>query len=306
MCAHNEKAQNVFSLCLCERFFFKETTMKIAFTTLACPDWSFEKITDTAHALGYGGIEIRVLNGTLDILNSPELAPAARETTLARLRENNLVISALGSSVRFIHADAAKFDANVRDGKAFIDRAQMFGAPFIRVYGDPFVPEVPHAKSMDMVVDGMRQLGQYAKGTGVTVLIESHQDFAQSHLLKEVMQRVDLPEVGVLYDTHHPWRFYGERPQHTVKEIGSWIRYSHWKDSKLRAGDGQAFDYVLFGEGEFPIADALNALKTIHYDGWYAFEWEKKWHPEIAEPEVALPHFMQAWQRLAAQAGIAR
>src|SRR5437762_2306001 len=148
--------------------------MKIAFTTLACPDWSFEKITDTAHAFGYDGIEIRVLNGTIDILNSPELASTAREATRARLREQNLQISGLGSSVRFIHADAAKFDANVRDGKAFIDRAQMFGAPFIRVYGDPFVPEVPHAESMDRVVDGLRQLGQYAKGSGVSVLIESH------------------------------------------------------------------------------------------------------------------------------------
>src|SRR5437870_2304096 len=146
--------------------------MKIAFTTLACPEWSFEKITDTAHALGYQGIEIRVLNGSIDILNSPELSSAASESTLARLRENSLVISGLGSSVRFIHADAAKFDTNVHDGKAFIDRAQMFGAPFIRVYGDPFVPEVAHTKSMDRVVDGLRQLGQYAKGSGVTVLIE--------------------------------------------------------------------------------------------------------------------------------------
>jgi sugar phosphate isomerase/epimerase len=276
--------------------------MKIAFTTLACPAWPFEQITGTAHALGYDGIEIRVLHGTIDILNSPELSPAARERTLADLRANHLTICGLGSSVRFIHADQTKREANIREGKAFIDRAQMFGAPFIRVYGDPFVPDVPHAESMDMVVDGMRQLGQYARGSGVTVLIESHQDFAQSHLLKEVMQRVDLPEVGVLYDTHHPWRFYGETPHHTVNEIGPWIRYTHWKDSKLRAGgDGKAFDYVLFGEGEFPIGDALAAVRRTGYDGWYAFEWEKKWHPEIAEPEVALPHFIKAFKSLAGQ-----
>ena len=270
--------------------------MKIGFSTLACPAWSFAKIVGTAHTLGYNGLELRVLNGSIDILNQPELTPRARANTLALLHRHELSISGLGSSVRFIHADPAKFEANIADGKAFIDRAQIFGAPFIRVYGDPLLPDVPHARAMDMVVDGMRQLGAYANGKGVTVLIESHGDFAQSHLLVEVMQRVSMPSVGVLYDTHHPWRFYGETPQHTVAEIGPWIRYSHWKDSKLHAAGGTAFDYVLFGEGEFPVADALNALKTINYDGWYTFEWEKQWHPEIADPEVALPHFMQAFK----------
>jgi hypothetical protein len=24
-----------------------------------------------------------------------------------------------------------------------------------------------------------------------------------------------------------------------------------------------------------------------------SFEWEKRWHPELPDPEVALPHFME-------------
>lgn len=27
------------------------------------------------------------------------------------------------------------------------------------------------------------------------------------------------------------------------------------------------------------------------YKGYYGFEWEKGWHAEIEEPEVAFPHF---------------
>jgi sugar phosphate isomerase/epimerase len=139
--------------------------VKIAFTTLACPDWSFERIVDTARELGYDGIELRFLAGSIDILNAPELAPATRETTLARLRKSELELSSLDSSVRMIHADPVKREANIREGEAFIDRAQAFGAPFIRVYGDPFVPEVSHMQAMDMVVNGLRQLGQHAAGT---------------------------------------------------------------------------------------------------------------------------------------------
>ena len=77
-----------------------------------------------------------------------------------------------------------------------------------------------------------------------------------------------------------------------MRQIGAWIRHTHWKDSMRRPGDDRAFDYVLFGAGEFPAREAMNALQSIHYDGWFVFEWEKKWHPTLEEPEVAFPQFI--------------
>ena len=35
--------------------------MKLAFSTLACPEWSWKDIYPMAHDLGYAGIEIRGL-----------------------------------------------------------------------------------------------------------------------------------------------------------------------------------------------------------------------------------------------------
>ena len=35
--------------------------------------------------------------------------------------------------------------------------------------------------------------------------------------------------------------------------------------------------------------ESLAALRAAGYDGWLTVEWEKRWHPELAEPEVALP-----------------
>jgi hypothetical protein len=29
------------------------------------------------------------------------------------------------------------------------------------------------------------------------------------------------------------------------------------------------------------------------YRGWSSVEWEKRWHPEIEEPEVALPQHLK-------------
>ena len=38
------------------------------------------------------------------------------------------------------------------------------------------------------------------------------------------------------------------------------------------------------------------ALQQLEYEGFISFEWEKKWHPSIADPEIALPHFAR-WFR---------
>jgi len=34
-------------------------------------------------------------------------------------------------------------------------------------------------------------------------------------------------------------------------------------------------------------------LTSSGYNGYYAFEWEKKWHPEIEEPETAFPAYAE-------------
>jgi fatty-acyl-CoA synthase len=40
----------------------------------------------------------------------------------------------------------------------------------------------------------------------------------------------------------------------------------------------------------------LHMLGDRGYDGYVSVEWEKRWHPELAEPEIALPQHI-AWLR---------
>jgi hypothetical protein len=47
----------------------------------------------------------------------------------------------------------------------------------------------------------------------------------------------------------------------------------------------------LLGQGEGPISEAVSALIKGNYAGYYSFEWEKLWHPEFEEPEIALAHY---------------
>ena len=60
----------------------------------------------------------------------------------------------------------------------------------------------------------------------------------------------------------------------------------HVKDARRR---DEEWELVALGEGEVPVRESLAALGAAGYDGWLTVEWEKRWHPELAEPEVALP-----------------
>jgi hypothetical protein len=49
---------------------------------------------------------------------------------------------------------------------------------------------------------------------------------------------------------------------------------------------------VLLGDGELPIRDALRSLHERGYAAAISVESEKRWHPELAEPEIAYPQHL--------------
>jgi len=61
---------------------------------------------------------------------------------------------------------------------------------------------------------------------------------------------------------------------------------------------------VLTGTGDVPVSTQVQVLARAGYKGYYCFEWEKKWHPEIEEPEVAFPHYARTMGEYLTAAGI--
>ena len=48
---------------------------------------------------------------------------------------------------------------------------------------------------------------------------------------------------------------------------------------------------MLTGKGDVPVKRQIQALVGIGYQGMYCFEWEKVWHPDLAEPEIAIADY---------------
>jgi sugar phosphate isomerase/epimerase len=264
-----------------------EPRLPIAFSTLGCPAWDWNRILERAHAWGFAAIELRGVNGEMDLTRVHEFAPTRVADTLRRLKDYNLKICNLGSSCQMHEKDPAARAAQFDEALRFIDLAQKLEAPYVRVFGNKFVEGESRKATIDRIIAGLKQLGRHARGTEVGILLETHGDFASSELIAQIMAAVDMPEIALLWDTRHTFVAGGEVPSDTWKAIGRWIRHTHIKDSVQKPKER----YVLLGKGDVPVSEIIRVLREGEYRGYYCFEWEKKWHPEIEEPEVAIPHF---------------
>ncbi len=279
----------------------RQARYPIAFSTLGCPSWTWKTILDQADRLGYAGIELRGVAGEMDLPKVPEFTGTRLAGARQDLAALGLIVCGLGASSRMHEKDPAVRAAQFDEGRRFIDLAQAMGVKYVRMFGDRIPEGEPKADVMARVVDGFRLMAAHAKPAGVTVLIESHGDFTKSGDIEDILTRVDSPQFALLWDAHHSFVSGKEVPADTFATIGRWARHTHLKDSKPAGADRR---YVLVGTGEVPVRDQVKVMAAAGYRGLYGFEWEKKWHPEIEDPEVAFPHYAKTMAEYLAAAGV--
>jgi sugar phosphate isomerase/epimerase len=269
----------------------EKSRIPIAFSTLGCPAWDWSRILEFAHQHGFSAIELRGLQGNLDLPSHAIFAADRVEQTKKEIRGHKLSIACVSSSANLYMEEPDKHAKELADARRFIDLASTLGAPYVRVFGGKAQSDnapVPDDPTKARVAAGLRELGQYAGPKSVTVIIESHDHFTSSATLKDVLKAADSEHVGLLWDAHHTFAASNEDPEFTVKQLGPWIRHTHLKDS---VGKGEDRKYVLTGTGNVPIERQIKALQSIGYKGFYCFEWEKVWHPDLADPEIAITDF---------------
>jgi sugar phosphate isomerase/epimerase len=262
--------------------------LPISFSTLGCPKWPWPRIVEQASAMGYSAIELRGIEMQMDLTKRPEFTGTRIAESLRDLDAAGLRLSDLGASARMHESDPAVRAAQIDEGKRFVDLAHQLRAPYVRVFGDSLPAGEPKATVVARVIDGLRTLGEYARGSGVGIIIESHGDFTDSPTLGTLLKGAAMDNVNLLWDAHHTFVDGEEPPEKTWAALGKYVRHTHLKDSRP---DGADVRYVLLERGTVPVRQIVRVLKQGGYTGYYGFEWEKGWHPEIEEPEIAFPNF---------------
>lgn len=276
--------------------FLKASKPKLSFSTLGCPDWPLDKILDVAAANGYEGVEIRGILRELDLSKSPAFNNDANiKATKQKFKDKNLKIVGFGASAAMHHADEAERSKAMDEAKRFIEIAHKAGCPYVRVFPNNFPKEVSKEKSMELMGAGLNELAKFSKGTSVKIVMETHGDLIWADDIAKVMNSVDDTQIGLVWDISNMWSVTKEDINTVYDKLKKWVWHTHLKDIKNQP-DGKG-TYTLFGEGDVPAFPAIDILVKDNYKGYYSFEWEKMWHPEIAVPEIAIPQFAQAMKK---------
>ncbi len=254
--------------------------MRLAFTTLACPVWTFEQVADAAVRNGYAGLELRLLDGEV-------ITPALSADQQARIRrvsaDHGLELCCLDTSLKV--ADPA---GSLDEGYGYLELAAALGTPLIRVFGG-----APAGEALETAAaragERLVALAERGRSLGIRVALETHDSFAAGRSVAAALASVADDYAGALWDTLHPVRV-GETAEETLELIEARLLHMHIKDGNVQPNINEC---RLLGEGTVPVQAILRALAARGYDGWLAVEWEKKWQPQIAEPEVALPQYAE-------------
>ena len=270
--------------------------MKFAFSTLACPRWSVEQVVENAVNMGYDGIEWRLLDGKIiDPVDDKQKVINA----VAVCRAKGLEVCAFDTSCTFNHTDADVRAKQIAILLNWIRLAQELHVPILRVFGGPgeqnVSPLPSQAEADTWVADSLRQVASEAEHASVTVALETHDAYSSARRVAGVLQAVNSKSVAALWDSHHPYRV-GETVEDVVAALQGRIAHVHVKDARRNSEDSTSWQLVLLGEGEVPVREQLHILIQQGYTGYVSVEWEKHWHPELAEPEIALPQHI-AWLR---------
>jgi len=265
--------------------------MKISFSTLGCPDFDWTDIYSMAKDLGFDGIEVRGVGNHIDAIFARPFTELRLQATIKKLNDLKLEIPCLSTGMAL--KDKSNREETVEYIKKYIDLASKLGTSYLRILGDLHATEEGEVDD-DYVADVLKELEPFARNAGVSLLVETNGVYADTLRLKKLLDGVGSKNVAALWDVHHPYRYKNEKPQETVENLGSYIKYVHVKDSVTTDG-GVA--YRMMGQGDLPIPDMMAQLKAIGYNGYVSLEWVKRWAAGLSDAAIVFPHFVHYMEK---------
>ncbi|MBQ9342867.1 MAG: AMP-binding protein [Clostridia bacterium] len=257
--------------------------MNLCFSTKGWHNADWNDFLSTAADLGFSGIEIHNLYApAIQKKGAPGDEQAAAASYRA-LYDRNLSIPCIDTTVDL--CDPEKKDALFEEIRACIDAARRLRAPFVRLHtvfsGEKY--------SESAVRDALAFAMPLAEQSGLVLLIETMGEFADTAVLRDLLDSYASDTLAALWNLHDPCRVRGESAQTSVTNLGAYIRHVHIRDSVTDEQGNPV--YQLIGEGDLPVERLMEALDSVDYSGFVTIEWDPRWLPEVDDMTVIFAHF---------------
>lgn len=258
--------------------------VRLAFSTVACPDWTIARVARAAAYHGYHAVEFRSLGpGGAEFTCEPGMTDARK--TRAILAEAGIGIAGLATGVRYDrpvwppvlgHALGTR-EASVDETKVFIELGAKVGAPFIRVFA--FDPPEQSARGLRAarrrIVERLRQAADGARNTGVRLALENGGAFPRGADIASLIDEVHSPDLFACY-ANAPAALAGESPADGARALGWRLALARVKDLRAVRGKPGVLRPCPLGAGMLPVAEFVRAVIDSSAR-FLVYEWDAAW-----------------------------
>ena len=262
--------------------------MRLAFSTLTCPQWTFDEIAVRAREFGYDGVELWGFFTGKPVVAADALAAEPR-AILDSL--GDLKIAALVTAASMSGRESAP--QATRELRRFVDRAVALRCGCVRLPAVSIPPRCNRAAVIDEFARWLAEVGDYAGDHGVQLAVENTGALRRAADLWRLLELVNHPAVGACWDVLDA-AMAGETPAVSVPTLN--LRIAHVVVRDAACGPRGA-EYRPLGEGQVQVRDLLRRLMGIGYDGWVSFEWEVALGQKIGPCEQVLPQALAAMRQ---------
>lgn len=217
-------------------------------------DWDLPTLIAHCEKAELGGVELRTqhAHGV-----EPSLSMQQRLDVKKRFADSPVVCVGLGTNQCYDSPNPAAVRKAIEGTIDFIKLSHDIGASGVKVKPNDLHPEVPREQTTAQIAGALNEVGKAAADFGQKIRLEVHGSCAPLPIIKEIMDQVESPNVGVCWN-------------------------SNGEDLK---GEGLAANFALVADrladtvhvrelnaGDYPYQELFRLLAARQYAGWILLE----------------------------------
>ena len=262
-------------------FYLGGTILKLSFSIQNWKDLEWNEFCTTAAEVRLQGIELYNVKdpmfGRKDSPVNPELAAATRRNLIRQ----NLSIPCVDTAGDFTEPDfTGEFEEALRT-------AVNLGISNICLQTLCTDQEVCEKKIGDL----LNKIEQEP----VSLLVESSGAYADTGRLRDLLNRFADDQLAGCWNMYETCVNGKEDAETTITNLGAYVRHVHIHDYRMEEGRPVP---ELAGEGQLPLQELMDALRSVNYDGMVSLLWDPAWMEGLEELEIILTHFATCMSRI--------
>jgi sugar phosphate isomerase/epimerase len=245
------------------------------------------------------GVELGLDAIDVSILFFPDRSAQALARARREVEGEGMSLCMISTYPNYTHPDPDQRAREIDEARATVDVAAALGLRYVRAIAGQAHPQTGRQEGIAWAVDGLRRTVEHARGTGVEIVYENHdqagvmqyRDFsAPQDVFLEIVAATAALDLGVNYDTGNAVALTPDALW-LLDQVIDRVRTLHASDT---SAVGEHISPTVIGRGLVPFPAIFRRLRRAGWDGWISIEEASRQGRSAVERAVR--HVRQAWQ----------